>query len=195
LTEVAQFFWTAYRGNAPWDIGRPQDAFIGLEKGGMIKGKVLDVGCGTGENALFLASKGHEVWGVDIVDLAIERARVKNQKMGLGVHFIVGDAFQLGVLGTTFRTIIDCGFFHILSDEERGRYVTSLSSVIASGGIFHMLCFSDKAAMANGPRHLTEQEIIQSFAGWKVRSIQESHFDTNLVPDQVPALLASIESP
>ncbi len=156
---------------------------------------MLDVGCGTGENALFLASKGHEVWGVDIVDLAIERARAKNQKMGLGVHFLVGDAFQLGVLGTTFRTIIDCGFFHILSDEERSRYVTSLSSVIASGGIFHMLCFSDKATMANGPRHLTEQEIIQSFAGWKARSIQESHFDTNLVPDQVPALLASIESP
>jgi ubiquinone/menaquinone biosynthesis C-methylase UbiE len=193
--EVAQFFRTAYRGNAPWDIGRPQGAFIELEREGMIKGKVLDVGCGTGENALFLASKGHEVWGVDIVELAIERAKAKNRRRGLGAHFLVGDALQLETLGTTFQTVIDCGFFHILDDEDRGRYVTSTSSVIKPGGTFHMLCFSDKATMVSGPRHLTEQEIIHSFAGWKVRSIRESHFETNLVPAQVPALLASLEPP
>lgn len=192
--EVAQFFRTAYRGNAPWDIGRPQDAFIGLERDGMIKGRVLDVGCGTGENALFLAGKGHEVWGVDIADLAVERAKAKNRKRGLSAHFMVGDALQLESLGTTFQTIIDCGFFHILDDEDRGRYLTSLSSVIEPGGIFHMLCFSHKATMATGPRHLTEQEIIDSFAGWTVLSIIDSHFDTNLAPKQVPALLASIEA-
>jgi SAM-dependent methyltransferase len=191
--EVAQFFRTAYRGNAPWDIGRPQDAFISLERDGMIKGRVLDVGCGTGENALFLASKGHEVWGVDIADLAIERAKAKSRNRGLDVHFLVGDAFRLESLGTTFQTIIDCGFFHILDDEDRRRYVANLSSVIAPGGTFHMLCFSDKATTPNGPRHLTEQEIIGSFAGWRVLSIKESHFETNLAHAQVPALLASIE--
>jgi SAM-dependent methyltransferase len=193
--EVAQFFRTAYRGKAPWDIGRTQDAFIGLEREGKINGKVLDVGCGTGENALYLASNGHEVWGVDIVDLAIERAKAKNRERRLGVHFLVGDAFQLDALGTSFQTVIDCGFFHILSDEDRARYVTSLSSVLVPGGTFHMLCFSEKAQMTSGPRHVSEKEITDSFAGWKVRSIRGSHFDTNLDPGQVPALLASIESP
>lgn len=193
--EVAQFFRNAYRGKAPWDIDRPQAAFVELEKVGEIKGKVLDVGCGTGENALFLASNGHEVWGVDIADLAIQKAKAKNRARGLGARFFAGNAFQLEALDTNFQTVIDCGFFHILSDEDRPRYVASLSSVIVPGGTFHVLCFSNKAEVAVGPRHLSEKEIIGSFPGWRVRAIRESHFDTNLGTAPVPALIASIERP
>jgi len=59
------FFEKAYHGTPPWDIGRPQREFVRLEEAGKISGDVLDVGCGTGENALFLAGCGHAVWGVD----------------------------------------------------------------------------------------------------------------------------------
>ncbi|HZP89453.1 MAG TPA: hypothetical protein VFC04_00470, partial [Actinomycetota bacterium] len=54
------FFETAYGGSPAWDIGRPQPAVVRLEEAGEITGSVIDLGCGTGENALFLASRGHE---------------------------------------------------------------------------------------------------------------------------------------
>ena len=59
------FFESVYHGEQPWDIGRPQKEYIQLEQAGEIVGSVLDVGCGTGENALYLAAHGHEVWGID----------------------------------------------------------------------------------------------------------------------------------
>ena len=76
-------FEQAYQdGPPPWEIGRPQPAFVALEEAGEIVGDVLDVGCGTGENALYLANRGHEVWGVDGVPAAIERARQKAAERG-----------------------------------------------------------------------------------------------------------------
>src|SRR3954469_20585093 len=97
-------FETEYQGMAPWDISAPQPAFVSLEEVGLIRGSVLDVGCGTGENALYLASRGHEVWGLDFVPVAIERATGKAQERGLSVHFQVGDALKLDQLGRTCDT-------------------------------------------------------------------------------------------
>ncbi|HPX74166.1 MAG TPA: class I SAM-dependent methyltransferase, partial [Methanoregulaceae archaeon] len=71
------FFEQAYHGTPPWDIGRPQQEIVRLEETGQITGKVLDVGCGTGDNALFLAGCGHEVVGLDSVERAIEAAQRK----------------------------------------------------------------------------------------------------------------------
>jgi len=59
------FFTSAYTGTPPWDIGHPQKEFVGLVRRGEITGSVLDIGCGTGEHALFFASEGHEAWGID----------------------------------------------------------------------------------------------------------------------------------
>ena len=65
------FFESAYRGGPPpWDIGRPQKEFVELVRRGEITGSVLDIGCGTGEHALFFAAEGHEVWGIDSTPLA-----------------------------------------------------------------------------------------------------------------------------
>ena len=106
-------------------------------------GSVLDAGCGTGENALYLASRGHEVWGLDFIPVAIERADVKAQERGLNVHFQVGDALKLDQLRRTFDSVIDCGLFHTFTDEERPLYVSGLATVVRPGGSVHILCFSD----------------------------------------------------
>jgi 2-polyprenyl-3-methyl-5-hydroxy-6-metoxy-1,4-benzoquinol methylase len=87
-----EHFESAYQETASWDIPVPQPAFVGLEESGEIRGSVLDAGCGTGENALFLASRGHELWGLDFVSVAIERASAKAKERGLSVKFQVGDA-------------------------------------------------------------------------------------------------------
>lgn len=176
-------FEPMYQGQAPWDIPGPQPAFVNLEEARAIHGSVLDAGCGTGENALYLASRGHDVTGVDIVPIAIERARNKARERGLKVDFQIGDALALGALGRNFDNVIDCGLFHTFSDEDRPRYVESLAQVLRPGGCYHVLCFSEHEPPGEGPRRVTQQEIRESFAaGWEVRSIRESRFETLKYP-------------
>lgn len=109
------FFEKAYQERPPWDIGRPQQEIVRLEQTGQITGTVLDVGCGTGDNALFLASCGHEVVGLDSVERAIEAARRKADERSLSATFIRGEILSLREIGRTFDTVIDSGLFHTLS--------------------------------------------------------------------------------
>ncbi len=177
-------FESAYGETAPWDIAGPQPAFVGLEETGKIRGSVLDAGCGTGENALYLASRGHEVWGLDFVTVAIERANVKAQERGLRVHFQVGDALKLDQLGRTFDAVIDCGLFHTFTDLERPLYVSGLAAVVRPGGSVNILCFSDQEPPGAGPRRVTQQEIRGAFGdGWKVTEIREARFQTSDHPE------------
>jgi SAM-dependent methyltransferase len=176
-------FETIYQGQAPWDILGPQPAFVELEEVGAIGNSVLDVGCGTGEHALYLAGRGHEIWGIDFVPVAIERAQAKARGLGLELHFQVGNALELDRLGRTFDTAIDSGLFHVFSDEQRLVYVRGLAAVIRPGGSFHMLCFSDNEPPGEGPRRVTQEEIRAAFAdGWQVREIRASAFKTASYP-------------
>ncbi len=179
-----EHFESSYEGTAPWDIPGPQPAFLQLEEAGEIQGSVLDAGCGTGEHALYLASHGHEVWGLDFVSVAIERASAKAKERRLSVHFQVGDALKLDQLGRTFDTAIDCGLFHTFADEERPLYVSGLSRVVRPGGSVHILCFSDQEPPGQGPRRVTQQEIRDAFHdGWQVTAIQEARIQTTDNPE------------
>jgi len=176
-------FESAYGEKAPWDIAGPQPAVVDLEEAGEIRGSVLDAGCGTGENALYLASRGHEVWGLDFVPVAIERANVKAKERGLSVHFQVGDALKLDQLGRTFDAVIDCGLFHTFADEERPVYVSGLAAVVRPGGSINILCFSDQEPPGEGPRRVTQQEIRDAFRdGWRVTEIREARFQASEHP-------------
>ncbi len=172
-----EIFEKAYEGQAPWDIGGPQPEIVRLAEEGAIQGAVLDVGCGTGENALYLAERGFDVRGIDFIPKAIELARAKAVERGLGVHFQVGDALQLEVLGRTFDTVIDCGLFHTFSDEERPVFVTGLARVVRPGGMAYLLCFSDQEPPGQGPRRVSQEEIRSAFRPWwDIVSITETRF-------------------
>ena len=187
-----EFFDQVYEGTPPWDIGRPQRAFVQLANQGAVEGEVLDVGCGTGENALHLAGLGHAVVGIDVVPLAIERARAKALQRGLQAQFLVGDALRLEVLGRTFDTVIDSGLFHVFSDEERGRYALSLAGAIREQGRVHILCFSEREPGDWGPRRVTERELCDTFRhGWEVERIVRERLETNLGND-VEGWLATV---
>jgi 2-polyprenyl-3-methyl-5-hydroxy-6-metoxy-1,4-benzoquinol methylase len=82
-------FDSFYEGTPPWDIGHPQKEFVRLEEAGEIVGSVLDVGCGTGENALFLASQGHAVGGIDFSPIAIKNAQSKAAQRKLNIKFLL----------------------------------------------------------------------------------------------------------
>jgi cyclopropane fatty-acyl-phospholipid synthase-like methyltransferase len=175
-----EFFDAAYRGKPPWEIGRPQKEFVEMVRRGELSGSVLDIGCGTGENALFYAAEGHEVWGIDTVPRAIEKAKEKAAEKGLAVQFLVLDAFHLGRLGRQFDTVTDSGFFHTLSDADRPTYVDQLAAILPPGGRYFMLCFSDREPAGYGPRRMSEQEIRESFRdGWTIHYIREATFESH----------------
>lgn len=186
-------FEEAYLSLPPWDIGRPQGEIIRLAEKGEIRGAVLDAGCGTGENALFLANQGYEVTGIDAVEAAIRKAKEKSRERRVPAVFLEWDALEISGLGKRFDTVIDCGLFHVFSDEERPLYVQELRSVLVPGGTFRMLCFSEMESGDWGPRRVTQREIREAFdRGWKVNSIQEARFETNLGPEGCRAWLSSI---
>jgi len=186
-------FDSAYLGVPPWDIGRPQSEVVRLEAEGAIRGTVLDCGCGTGENALFLAEHGHEVWGVDASARAIRKAEGKARGRSAAARFVNADALKLGALGRTFDSLIDCGLFHVFSDDDRVKYVRSLSAVSRSGTTLFLLCFSDRQPGSSGPRRITQEEIRKAFLEeWLVRSIQAAAFESNSGSDPIKAWLAQI---
>jgi cyclopropane fatty-acyl-phospholipid synthase-like methyltransferase len=172
---------SSYEGSpAPWDIGRAQPAFVRLADDGLLSGRVLDVGCGTGEHVLLAAAHGADAMGVDLSGLAIEKARAKAAERGLTARFEAADALHLELLGERFGTVIDSGLFHVFDDADRPGYVTSLASVIEPGGSYYMMCFSDKQPGIWGPRRVREEEIRAAFAdGWEIMSLTPDQFTIN----------------
>ncbi len=178
-------------GPAPWDIGRHQPAVVRLASKGGFTGPVLDAGCGTGENALFLASQGLEVVGVDVADTALAMARAKANDRRLGAEFAAIDAFHLSRLDRKFRTVLDCGLFHSLDSDEREAYATSLTSVTGSDALLFLLCFSDVGSDP-GPHPVTQQELRAVFTpdrGWEVVAIDADCLETRLREHCLPAWL------
>jgi ubiquinone/menaquinone biosynthesis C-methylase UbiE len=179
-----------------WDIDRPQVEFVRIAREGAVGGKVLDVGCGTGENTIFLASLGLEVLGLDLASLAIEKARKKALEREVQVEFVVGNALHLEKLNMRFDTITDCGLFHVFSDKNRKIFVKSLRTALNETGTYYMLCFSDKEPKNwGGPRRVSKEEIVQTFeSGWKINYIKEARFSTTFNDEGGYAWLSSITS-
>jgi len=166
----------------PWDIGRPQPAFVRLADSGLLAGRLLDAGCGTGEHALLAAARGADAVGVDLSRRAIEQARRQAAERGLSARFEVADALSLGQSGRAFDTVIDSGLFHVFDDEQRGRYVAALASVLRPGGACYLMCFSDREPGDWGPRRVREDELGSAFAdGWTVTGIAADTFTINPV--------------
>jgi cyclopropane fatty-acyl-phospholipid synthase-like methyltransferase len=184
-------FEASYRsGDAPWDIGGPQPEIVKLAEAGLITGSVLDIGCGTGENALYLAARGHAVFGLDGSATGIELARKKAVERQLPVQFHVWDALELGRLRKRFETVIDVGLFHVFSDTERRRYAESLAEVTSSGSDLFILCFSEEEPPGPGPRHVSEHEIRDAVRGLFVTmEVQPARFERKVGPP-ARALLA-----
>jgi SAM-dependent methyltransferase len=186
-------FDALYAGTPPWDIGRPQPAFLALAEAGALRGRVLDVGCGTGEHALMAAELGLEATGVDVATAAIAAAEAKAAARHLEVRFLVWNALDLAALGERFDTVLDSGLFHVLDDDDRPAYVASLAAATAVGGRCHLLCFSDRQPGFLGPRRVTRDELRASFTDtWRVDAIEAATIEATGVRDSILAWLATI---
>ncbi|HET6574501.1 MAG TPA: class I SAM-dependent methyltransferase [Fimbriiglobus sp.] len=171
-------FENIYAGQPRWEIGKPQKVF--LDVADRITGSILDSGCGTGENALFFASRGQKVKGIDFLAEPIQRAKTKAAERGLTATFLVMDALALKELPEVFDSVIDSGLFHVFGDEDRRRYVEGLASVLKPGGRLFLLCFSDAEPGEQGPRRVSRKEIEDAFAGgWVIESVEPTRFDVH----------------
>ncbi len=179
------YFLDAYRARAQWDIGRPQPALA--RAAAAFTGAVLDIGCGLGDNALWLASlPGVErVAAFDLAPQAVEEARARaaraaNAAAAARVTFSVGDVFDARSFGApgAFDALLDCAVFHCIGDDVAQRlYLAAVSPLVRSGGRAVMLVFSDAndAATWSGPRRISAAHArsLWAEAGWRVDSIDE----------------------
>ena len=183
-------------GPAPWDFGGPQPAIARLTSEGAFKGAVLDAGCGSGENALHLASLGLSVLGVDVAETALALARERAEERGIDAEFATADAFELDRLGRTFDTVIDSGLFHTFDGEEQPRYAASLAAVTEHDGTVYVLCFSDEGP-DTGPHPVSQDDLRASFnhnTGWNLVAIERDRVRTRFHDENgAPAWLATIK--
>ena len=183
----------AYKTVPPWDVGRPQPAFVELVRTGELNvGKVLDVGCGTGENALYLAEKGFALTGVDLTNHAIIAARAKAAERKLKVDFREGNALSLDFKDGVFDNVIDSGLFHTFPDNDRPVYAREVARVLARRGRYFVLCFSEEEPNWGGPRRITREEIKSTFSPmFDINYIRDALFATRLHANGAKAYLTS----
>jgi ubiquinone/menaquinone biosynthesis C-methylase UbiE len=169
-------------------LGAERSAILRLARGGAFAGAVLDAGCGTGENALQIASLGLHVLGIDVAETALSIAREKTAARDIDADFAACDALHLDRLGRVFETVLDCGLLQPLDRDERRDHVASLASVTGRGGHVYVLCFSDVGPGTGGPHPVSQAELRAVFtrsSGWSVASVS---------PDRIQARFATLLS-
>lgn len=160
---------------AGWDIGEPQPVVVELERAGSVRGRVLDAGCGTGENALLLAELGYPVTGIDSAPSAIEHAGAKADRRGARADFAVADALELPGYRGCFDTVVDSGLFHVFSDTEREHYLAALHRACRPDALVHVLAFSEQEPGGWGPRRVSGRELRDAFTdGWVLQTLRPS---------------------
>jgi len=179
----------------PWDIGGPQPVVQQLVAVGAIKGEVLDPGTGPGHHAIYYASKGYTVTGVDGSEGALQRARENAQKAGVSVDFQLADATKLEGLDGRFDTVVDCAFYHTFSTEPelQKSYARALHRATRPGARLYMFEFGPHNV--NGfamPRSLSEDDFRQVLpgGGWEITYLGTTTYLVNMSAETMEAMAA-----
>jgi ubiquinone/menaquinone biosynthesis C-methylase UbiE len=182
-----------YTSRPPWDIGAPQPAFVALVQGGAIRGRVLDVGCGTGEHTLMAAAAGLDATGVDLAANALQTAERKARERGLAARFLRHDALRLAEFGEVFDTAWDSLVLHSFDAADRAAYLGGLRTVLRPGSRLFVLCFSDRhTGEPDVPHKLSRKDIESCFTnGWALESLQATMCSSNRHVDGIAAWLAT----
>jgi cyclopropane fatty-acyl-phospholipid synthase-like methyltransferase len=127
-------------GRPPWDTGvTPPEVVEFLDRTPV--GRALDIGCGTGTNAVAMAARGWRVTGVDFSSRALRAARARAAAAGLTVDFIQGDASELRGVTGRFEYLLDIGCFHSLPPDSQRRYAGRLAELAVPGASFMLYTF------------------------------------------------------
>lgn len=157
----------------PWEEGKPSEELAGLVEEGKIEpGAVLDICCGTGTNALYLAQQGYAVSGIDISPTAVGMAREKCQNAGVRCQLEVGDATRLPYPDGSFTLVFDRGCFHHIPPQERAAFIGGIHRVLQPSGKYQLICFSAKDRWA--PQSFSRQDLLDLFSPlFRILSMRE----------------------
>ncbi|OBH09292.1 transferase [Mycobacterium sp. E3247] len=160
----------------PWDTKAPKDNVIAWLGGGWVHGDVLDIGCGLGDNAIYLALNGFRVTGLDISPTALVTAERRAADAGVDITFAVADSTQLAGYTDAFDTVIDSGMFHCLDDDGKRSYAAAAHRATRPGATLLISCFSDaNAPDERWPRPAVSEQTLRDVlggAGWDIESLE-----------------------
>lgn len=180
-----------YRGNPPWEIGKPQPAIVELTKDPDFKSPILDIGCGQGVNTHYLATQGYEIGGIDFLPEVIATAQQNSSSDK--ATFWVADALELKELINNYNTVLDSATFHGFSDEQRERYCAQLCQYMKPDSYLYILGFSEQVLNKGGPRRLSRGVFETYFQkGWSIESVESTRYFTTIFNGSVKAILAKI---
>ncbi len=185
----------AYKGTPPWETNRVDPQLKAYLAAKLAPGRrMLELGCGTGTNAVFLAQRGFLVTGVDLSPKAIALAKARAKEAAAIVDFHAADATKLR-LKKQFDWAFDRGCYHSLPTKVTcAKYRAALLRHLEPRGHLFLLVFADKEPPGQGPRRLSKADIITEFSrDFTIRSIADFRFETSLPgfsPHGYAALLA-----
>ncbi len=193
------FFNSVYQNIAPWDIGAPQPAMAALIEKCPPANPILDLGCGSGDLAIYLAKLGHQVVGIDFVESAIKNAQDKvaslpNETAQL-LRFQVADALKPTLLQEKFGAVFDSGFYHLFDPDQCEQLIDEVASILKPHGCYYLHEFAIEFPVPNVPRQISIDELQTRFMvekGWRIKEIQTVEFLSRVAPP-VPATCACIE--
>lgn len=173
------------QGDTPWDTGIPNSELVRvIEAGGLPGKRLLEIGCGTGTNAIELARRGYQVTAIDMVDLAVNRAREKARTAAVHVDLRVGD-LTTADLGTPYESLFDLGVYHGIRNRSLPEFLAALRRVSRPGTRWLSLSGNAKEPLPNGPPVVTEEQF-RSELGPTFRILEAREFRFDLRPDFQP---------
>lgn len=160
----------------PWHIDGPQPLLVSLVEAGEVRGEVLDAGCGPGTNAVYLASQGFSVTGVDGSAPALKLASDLAAERGVRVELLQRDATSLG-FSEAFDTVVDSALYHCLDADAQRAYAASLHQACRPGATLHMFARSEENPDMPGPPCVSEENLRTTFAhGWEITRLRPAWY-------------------
>lgn len=163
----------------PWDTGRVSAELVRRVNDAKIAPcRAVELGCGTGINAIWLAQRGFDVTAVDISPTAIERARQRAADVGVSVRFVVADVTALPDLGPPFAFFFDRGCYHAVRRGNAGGFLRQLDGITAAGSIGVVLTGNAREERKPGPPVVTAETIRAELGRvFEIVSLEEFRFD------------------
>jgi SAM-dependent methyltransferase len=187
MAQKKSFVERYQQNDTPWEINRPDHNLIDFVTSQPIPaGSAIDLGCGTGDNSIWLAAQGFQVTGCDLSDIALAQARAKAESERVRCTFYQGDFLQAFPPGSPFSFAFDRGCFHTFADPAIWHHFASrVADILEDGGQWLSLIGNrdEERSEREGPPQLSASQIIEAVEPFfEIISLSRGHFDFDLSP-------------
>lgn len=181
-------------GNTPWDNNQPDSELIRvLAEHSIAPCRMLELGCGTGTNAVYLAQQGFDVTAFDLSELAIEKATARAKEAGVDVRLLAASIFDLPDLGDPFSLVFDRGVYHCVRRQGAAKFCQAVAKLTAPGGWYLTLAGNpnEPEPPQGGPPRVSAEEMCRELSGaFDLVLLREFRFDPVTIDGVVDRPLA-----